>query len=1023
LSIPFTRGSSRLVTAAAAFGLVATPLALVPAAHAAPDGSDLVISEVYGGGGNSGATYNADFIELYNPTDSPISLAGKSIQYRAAGGTGVSNNVFVLPAQQVPAGKHFLIRGAGGSNGTALPTPDATSTLNLSGTGGQVYLADATSGIDPNQPAGSAGNTFSSSVIDFVGWGGSSTTSFEGTRAPATTNPSSVSRNALGSDTDDNGADFTVANPPGPQICDCPPPPPKEHELTIAEIQGEGDVSPYVGEIATTAGKVTATYPTGGFNGFYIQTPGTGGDLDLDEHDASHGIFVFSSAAAAQVNVGDYVSVKGNVVEYFGMTQLTPVSGGVTVLDDPAPEVKAATVAYPDNDADRETLEGMLIAPQGDYTVTDNYSLNQYGELGLASGTTTLKTPTEVARWDDAAGIAAAKADIAARGVKLDDGSSFNFMTAANKSIPLPYVSPETPVRVGAAVTFTEDVILDYRNNAWKLQPTQRVTGDDEAPASFQNDRTDRPEDVGGDVKIASFNVLNYFTETGEKYVAKGNTCSYYNDRDGNRITVNTCSGEGPRGAADATNLKRQQDKIVTALNALDADVVSLEEIENSAKFGPDRDAALSALVDALNEGADTDNWAFVPSPSEVPEVSTEDVIRNAFIYKKSAVSTVGESVILEDPAFHNARDPLAQAFQPTVGTDDDAFTVIVNHFKSKGSGFDDGTGQGNANPDRVAQAEALVTFAEDLKTELGTDSVFLSGDFNAYTMEQPMQVFYDAGYTNLGAEMTDEYTYLFGGTVGSLDHILANDAALTTVTGADIWNINSVEPIALEYSRYNYNATDFYAPDQFRASDHDPLVVGLSFGEKVTPSVSFKVAQNRIIVGKTPPVVIAKVSAPEKTVTGDVEVYSDGKLVGTGTLGEGVTPVRLPVYDKVGTYGIEVRYLGSDDVEAASASGQLSVVKPKPTMRTVVKPDRIRAGKTAPVVRVALTAPNSVVRGRVAVFRGGERVGAVRLEDGKARIKLRPYPARGVKRVTVRYLGSPKVQRASARVTIRVVR
>jgi 5'-nucleotidase len=406
-----------------------------------------------------------------------------------------------------------------------------------------------------------------------------------------------------------------------------------------------------------------------------------------------------------------------------------------------------------------------------------------------------------------------------------------------------------------------------------------------------------------------------------------------------------------------------------------------------------------------------------------VPDVSTEDVIRNAFIYKKAVVSTVGESQILEHPAFHNARDPLAQAFKPVTGTDEDDFTVIVNHFKSKGSGVDDGTGQGNANPDRVAQAEALVDFADDMKAELGTDSVFLSGDFNAYTMEQPMQVFYDAGYTNLGAEMTDEHTYLFGGTVGSLDHILANEAALATVTGADVWNINSVEPIALEYSRYNYNATDFYAPDQFRASDHDPLVVGLEVTDKVTPSVTFKVAQNRILVGKTPPVVIAKVSTPGTTVTGDIEVYSDGKLAGTGTLGEGVTPVRLPVYDKVGTYRIEVRYLGSDDVEPASATGQLIVVKAKPTMRTVVKPDRIRAGKTAPVVRVALNAPNSVVRGRVAVYRAGERVGAVRLEDGKAKIKLRPYAVKGVKRLTVRYLGSPKVQGTSTGITFRVVR
>jgi 5'-nucleotidase len=925
LSSPFKRPIARAVIAATGFGLVVSPLAMIPAAQAAPDGSGLVISEVYGGGGNSGATFNADFVELYNPTDSAVSLAGLGLQYRSA--TDGSGGVASLSGSVAARGTFVIRTTSPGSTGADLPAPDLVSpkTLNMSGSTGQVLLLPSTTAF-----TGSGDVAGSPSLIDMVGFGTGPKT-YE--TAPTGTNLSSqtsAQRKGEGADTDSNAADFTASTPTPGELY-TPPPPPQEHELTIAEIQGDGDVSPYVDDIAITTGTVTATYPAGGFGGFYIQTPGTGGDLDLDVHDASHGIFVFSPGAAATVAVGDHVSVKGTVVEYYGMTQLTPGSGGVTVLEEPAEVVKAATVAYPDNDADRETLEGMLIAPQGDYTVTDNYSLNQYGEIGLATGTTTLKTPTEVARPQDTEAIAAAKAEIAARGVRLDDGSSFNFMTNAYKSIALPYLSAETPVRVGAAVSFTEDVILDFRNSAWKFQPTQRVTGDDEAPATFENDRTDRPEDVGGDVKIASFNVLNYFTETGEKYVAKGGSCTYYNDRDGNPVTVNTCSGQGPRGAADATNLKRQQDKIVTALNALDADVVSLEEIENSAKFGPDRDAALSALVDALNEGSASDEWAFVPSPANVPDVATEDVIRNAFIYKKAAVSTVGESVILEDPAFHNARDPLAQAFKPSVGTDEDAFTVIVNHFKSKGSGVDDGTGQGNANPDRVAQAEALVTFADEMKTELGTDGVFLSGDFNAYTMEDPMQVFYDAGYTNLGAEMTDEHTYLFGGTVGSLDHILANDAALATVTGADVWNINSVEPIALEYSRYNYNATDFYAPDQFRASDHDPLVVGLEVTDKVIPSVSFRVAQNRIVVGKTPPVVIAKVSAPDFTVTGDIEVYSNGTLVGTGTLDEGVAPVRLPAYNKVGTYQIEVRYLGSDDAEPASASGELKVVKAKP--------------------------------------------------------------------------------------------
>ena len=96
------------------------------------------------------------------------------------------------------------------------------------------------------------------------------------------------------------------------------------------------------------------------------------------------------------------------------------------------------------------------------------------------------------------------------------------------------------------------------------------------------------------------------------------------------------------------------------------------------------------------------------------------------------------------------------------------------------------------------------------------------------------MQVLYDAGFEDLGAS-TGEYSYSFSGTSGSLDHILVSPAAATRVTGADIWNINAGESVALEYSRHNYNATDFYRPDPYRSSDHDPIVVGID----VDPTVA----------------------------------------------------------------------------------------------------------------------------------------------------------------------------------------
>jgi 5'-nucleotidase len=229
--------------------------------------------------------------------------------------------------------------------------------------------------------------------------------------------------------------------------------------------------------------------------------------------------------------------------------------------------------------------------------------------------------------------------------------------------------------------------------------------------------------------------------------------------------------------------------------------------------------------------------WDYVRSPDVLP--ADEDVIRTAFIYKRDAVKPIGESVILDHEAFSNARQPLAQTFMKVGGNNATKFVTIVNHFKSKGSAPRDGSanddrgdGQGAWNAARVAQARALVDFAEGMKELGNTEKVFLTGDFNSYTQEDPMRVFYDAGYVNQTALAAGE-TYLFDGLVGSLDHILASPAAHGVVTGRDIWDINADEPIALEYSRHNYNAAQLFAPDAFRASDHDPVLVGIQLDKE----------------------------------------------------------------------------------------------------------------------------------------------------------------------------------------------
>ena len=885
------------VGAFAAALLAALVPAVVPmSASASPDGDGLVIAEAYLNGGSTGATYLNKYVEILNPTDEVVDVSGWSVQYRSATSTGSFTGVIPLGDHHVEPGGTLLVGGnSNAANGAPLPTPDVTSSVAFSGSsGGTLALSSSGTALTGDRATVLA----SDALVDLVGYGSSST--YEGSgAAPTAYSVTSALHRQDGADTDDNAADLR-GGAPTPQACgtDCDgagTPPADPVDATIAEIQGEGATSPLDGQAVTTRGVVTAAYPKGGFDGLYIQTAGTGGDLDLGTHTASDGLFVYSAAMAAGVEVGDHVEVTGTVGEYYGLTQVTPATDGWSVLDEPAAAVKPAVVDLAVDSAQRESLEGMLVAPQGRFTLTNNFATGTYGELGLAVGDTGLPQPTDVAR-PGSSEYAAVVADNARRLVTLDDGATVNY-TGGGKDVPVPWLTAANEVRTGAAVTFDAPVVLDYRNGLWKLQPTDQLEAGDDEPVTISSTRQAAPEDVGGDVKIASFNVLNYFTTTGADYEARGlGTCTYYRDRAGVPVTVNSCTNDGPRGAADATNLQRQQAKIVAAIDALGADVVSLEEIENSAAFGLDRDTALSALVDALNAKAGRTAWAFVPSPAAVP--ASEDVIRTAFIHRVGVVEPVGTSVIDDDPAFDNARDPLAQAFRPTGGTADDDFLVIVNHFKSKGSGSGDdadtGDGQGASNASRVRQAQALVAFASELQTSAETDKVFLTGDFNSYSEEDPVVVLEDAGYVNVPARFTDKTTYQFGGLLGSLDHVFASPAAAEKVTGADVWDINADEALAREYSRFNNNATNLYDTSPYRASDHDPAIVG--FDAKADEP---EVGPTRIDVtgftGPPKPRLTASVTGGDIEGDGGVLLVLDGwRPVGLAVVRDGVATVPL---------------------------------------------------------------------------------------------------------------------------------
>lgn len=1008
-------------------------LAVTPA-QANPAGTGLVISEVFGAGGNNGALINADFVELYNPTDGAIDLNGLSIHYRAL--AGASGGAPYALAGEVPSHAHWLIQmGAVGANGAALPTPDSVAlpSFSMAGPGGQVYLLNGTTEITTN--GDTVGNPL---VVDMVGLNNS--TSFETASGPTTTGDLSANRDASGTDTDNNAADFTLAAPTPTNSGTSSGG--GTTAATIAEIQGEdAQVSPFLGESVVTEGVVTAVYATGGLNGFYMQTAGTGGGTDATPG-ASDGIFVFGSAATAVALVpGDLVEVTADVAEFAGETELTPTTGGVVVLAEEHAPVTALVGPYPSTESDREAHEGELLAPTDDFVVTDNYATNQYGEIGLAAGGQQLRQPTDVADAQDTDAIAAVVADNAARGVVLDDATSINYLSAANQATPMPWLTPTNPVRIGSAATLHQPVVLSYRNSTWKFLPTQPVTDDGAAVVTFSDTRTanQTPQPVGGDLTLGTFNVLNYFNTTGEEWVTSGRgTCTYYNDRTGSPVSDNTCTNNGPRGAAQSSggtdlsdptaDLERQQTKIVRAINATDADILSLEEIENSVALGEaDRDDALASLVDALNADAGTTRWAYAPSPAAVdlPGVAEQDVIRTAFIYNPGTVDLVGDSVVLTDePAFADAREPLAQAFKRAGALPSDAFVVIVNHFKSKGSGDDDGTGQGLANPDRIAQAQALLTFADSVATARDTTKVFLTGDFNAYTQEDPVQVLEAGGFTNLTSDDPGDTSYQFDGMAGSLDHVFASADAQDLVSGVDVWQINAEEAVAFEYSRYNYNATLLYADDQFRASDHNPELVGLDvpYATEAT-TTGATVTPDTIGVGAGPVTIDATVSADSATPSGTVEYWVGADKLGESVLdGSGATSFDAGPFDTVGSVTIEVRYLGDPSHDPSSTSVEVTVVAGQATITASAAPSSVEVLTGTSTVSVLVESDGPDPTGSVEFSIDGDVIATSTLAgDGTAEAVLGPFPEAGEVTIDVTYLGDATTGGASTAVQVTV--
>ncbi len=612
---------------------------------------------------------------------------------------------------------------------------------------------------------------------------------------------------------------FSLGSDETPGVANnCPPPP---VSALISAVQGPGSSTPLNGQFVRVEGVVVGDFQGNDFagdqlDGFFLQEEPADQDGDTN---TSEGIFVF--APAKPVAVGDIVEVVGQAGEFFGKTQLNNVTSVTVTGNDPS-QITSAAVSIPVTaTSDWEKTEGMLVSFAQDLTISEFFNFDRFGQIALTSDRqfqgTHLASP-------GAAAVAIADANALDR-ILLDDGR-----TSSN---PDPAIHPN-----GAEFTLSNtfrggDVlqgvtgVIDYSFGSYVLQPTQGATY---VP---MNPRPTTPDPIEGDVRVASFNVLNFFTHLD----------------DGSNDICGPTGNLECRGADSAEELTRQLDKLVAGIIALDADIVGIQEIENdiypAGVDGSRAHDAVLTLVESLNavEGAGT--WAWVGEANYYNDYP----VRNEIIYKPDSVVPKGDPVAYQDDAFDQVRGddiepvgrpPLAQTFRQnlTKGSNQ-PFTVVVNHFKSKGSDcdelgdFDLGDGQGNCNLTRVAQSLALLDFVDILEDT--SSGVLVIGDLNSYRLEDPITALEDGGLTELVKlfEGVGAYSFVFDGQLGYLDTALATRSMLNKVSGLTTFHINADEPDILDYdTSFKKDAQDaLYEALPYRVSDHDPVIVGLTFG------------------------------------------------------------------------------------------------------------------------------------------------------------------------------------------------
>ena len=631
-------------------------------------------------------------------------------------------------------------------------------------------------------------------------------------------------------------------------VLDLAAPAPTPDVTLISTLQGIGSATTLANTTHWVEAVVTAVMPEMG--GFWLQEE----RADSDGNPASsEGLFVYHGNTAPGItitaaNVGDTVRVRGQIVEYNGVTELKNVSDVSVIRDGGLADLPpAAILTLPVVDyALWEQYEGMRVevrAASGDLVVTDNYNLGRYGQVTLTSGSL-LEQYTQ-SNAPSVEGNTAYNGVLRADQIILDDGSSKQNPDPVDFARNGADLSAGNTLRAGDATQVIRGILDQFATGSeLAYETTYRVqaTEDPLFAGAPRPTASDLQAALGtAEVKVASVNVLNFFTTLG--------TTSF---------TTPDGIVHAGRGADDAAEYQRQLAKLVDNLIGLDADVYGLMEIQNNG-FG--EGSALDALVDALNARVGENRYAAIQGPfadgTATPAATAgDDAIMVALIYDATAVAPLGGAAVPDSSVYdafsatYGNRVPVAQTFQ-SLG-DGETFTVVVNHLKSKGSVLDPdtGDGQGANNLARMEGVRDLTAWLATNPTGAPDGDILLVGDLNAYAAEDPVSYLESQGYERV----SDGLSYSFDGLWGALDHALASTSLADQVSGVVEWAINAEEPGVLDYNT-NFKTPgqvqSLYAADAYRSSDHNPLLIGLNLSG-AAPDTTAPVLQSARVDGVT---------------------------------------------------------------------------------------------------------------------------------------------------------------------------